>query len=455
MNLLTRLTGVREEEARTALLSALYFFFVLSGYYILRPLREEMGLAGGVRNLPWLYLGTLAGTLLATPLFGLLVSRYPRRTFIPVTYRFFMVNLLLFFGALKFMPENADVYIGRTFYIWLSVFNMFAVSIFWAFMADVWGLGQSKRLFGFIAIGGSLGAIVGAAITANLVNVVGRVNLLLFSVVLLEIAVQCVRLLSSHTAQQREQWTPEGVDARPLREGQDHRGPTDDPDKATGGNFLAGISLTLRSPYLLAIGLYLFFYSISSTFLYFEQANIIDAAVEGREARAALFANIDMWVNILTVLGQLFITGRIIKVLGIGKTLLILPALTFIGFLGLGIAPILPVLVVFQVLRRAGNYAVVKPARETLYTIVTRQEKYKAKSFIDTFIYRGSDALGAAIFDGMIRFGMGLAAIAFTAVPVAAVWGGVGLYLGAKQQRLAKERESQSAQSAEPATQIA
>ena len=400
-----------------------------------------MGLAGGVRNLPWLFLCTLAAMLVATPLFGVLVTRFPRRqVFIPVLYRFFMLNLLIFCALLNLLPESADVHIGRVFYVWISVFNLFAVSVFWAFMADGFRLRQSKRLFGFIAVGGTLGAIAGSALTANLVEPLGRVTLILLSVCLLEAAVQCVRHLgrlferrAAGISAEDETTRQNSTETRPA--GHDSAQPE--------GGFLNGILLTLRSPYLLAITGYLFLYTLSSTFLYFEQAHIVADAIAERAARAALFARIDLWVNILTLVTQVVLTGRIIPRLGVGPTLMLLPALTALGFLGLGLAPVLTVLVIFQVLRRAGNYALVKPARETLYTVVSREEKYKAKSFIDTFVYRGGDALGASAFGLLTPIGVGLAGIAFLAIPLALIWCIIGLYLGIKQARLTRGRTAE------------
>ncbi|MBC8426745.1 MFS transporter [bacterium] len=416
---LGKITGVRDDEIGVALLSCAYFFCVLCGYYILRPLREEMGLAGGVDALPRLYLVNLGVMLVAAPVFGWLVNRFKRRAFIPVVYRFFMMNMLIFFALTKMMSGAAEITLGRVFYVWVSVYNMWAVSLFWAYMADGFDLERSKRLFGFIAMGGTVGAIIGAAITAGLVDTLGRVNLILISIVLLELAVRCVNALGRRFAAgaARPDWHEAEATAR--------------------GGFLNGVTTTLRSPYLLGISAYLFLYSLSSTFLYFEQAHIIGAAVAERAARAALFARIDLWVNLLTLALQIVVAGRLIPRIGVGITLTLLPILTVVGFLVLGWAPVLVVLVIFQVVRRAGNYALIRPARETLYTIVPLDQKYKAKSFIDTFVYRGGDALGAGVFDALIRAGLGLAGIAFTAAPIAAVWGVVGLFLGTAQQRLA------------------
>lgn len=414
---LKKLFGVEDHELGPALLSALLFFLILCGYYILRPLREEMGLAGGVRNLPQLYMINLGVMFLLAPVFGAVATRWSRRVFVPAVYIFFMLNMLAFFAAMKLVSPGGELILGRVFYVWVSVYNMWAVSLFWAFMADGFGLEPSKRLFGLVAVGGSLGATLGSSITSLFVGVVGTANLVFVSAVFMLAAAVVVvflgRLLpgTAHLA--------------------DH---TED-----RGHFWTGVTAFLRSRYLLAIGAYLFLFSLASTFLYFQQAEIIDAAVETREAKARIFANMDVWVNALTFCIQIFLTGRLIRKLGVGGVLLVLPALSVVGFLGLSLAPVLPVLVVFQVLRRATNYALSRPARETLYTIVTRDQKYKAKSFIDTFVYRGGDMLGAATFGALGGLGLGLSGIALVAVPPALLWGVFGIFLGRKQRQKQKQ----------------
>ncbi len=410
-----RLLSIKDRELGPVLMSGLLFFLILCGYYILRPLREEMGLSGGVKNLPWLFLANLGVMLALAPVFGAVATRWTRRIFMPAVYLFFMTNMLAFFIAMKMVPDTGQLLLGRIFYIWVSVYNMWAVSLFWAFMADGFGLESSKRLFGLIAVGGSLGAVLGSSITSLFVEVVGRPNLVLVSAVfLLAAALVIIRLggLFSRTRKQLET-----------------------PDSTNRGHFWSGMTEFLRSPYLLAIGAYLFLFSLSSTFLYFEQAQIVDAAATTREAKAKIFANIDVWVNALTFFIQVFLTSRLISRLGVGGVLLILPALTVVGFLGLSIAPVLPVLVAFQIMRRATNYALSRPARETLFTIVDRDQKYKAKSFIDTFVYRGGDMLGASAFAALSGLGMTLTGIALVAVPPAILWGVFGIILGKKQKQ--------------------
>ncbi len=415
---LERLVRVHDDELAALGWSCLYFFFLLSSYYILRPVRDEMGIAGGVRNLPWLYLGTLTGMLVLNPLFAWLVIRLPRRRFIPLVNRFFLACLLAFFLLMRFAPQEWLVWAGRAFFVWVSIFNLFVVSVFWGFMADMWRSEQGKRLFGMIGVGGTAGAIVGAAITASLVEWIGVAALMLISAALLEGATFCAARLSRRFVPGTD--TPQ--------------------ERASPVGLLNGILLTARSPYLLGICAYMFLYTVMSTFLWFIQQNIVAGAIDDGETRTALFARMDLAVNVLTIVVQVFFTGRIIRVLGVGLTLALLPLVSFIGFGTLGLYPTLAVVVTFQVLRRASNFALARPAREVLYTPLGRDEKYKAKSFIDTFVYRGGDAVGAAAFGALTKTVTGLAGIAFIAVPLAAAWAVVGLALGRRQAKLAAER---------------
>jgi AAA family ATP:ADP antiporter len=426
---LARAAGVAEADLAPALLAALLFFCLLCGYYIIRPVREEMGLAGGVRNLPYLYLATLSAMLLVAPFFGVLVRRFRREVFVPALFHFFAANLLLFFVLMQTLPASAAVALGRVFYVWVSVFNLFTVSLFWSYLVDGLGLEGSKRLFGFIAVGGTLGAWLGSGLTGLLVGVVGRSPLLLIAAGFLEGGVLCVLALARRLPEP-DRGPAAVAPALPSPGNGFQPAPP-----APGSSALGGIVLTLRSPYLLAVGGYLFLYSLSSTFVYFEQANLVAAFTLERTTRVVLFARIDFWVNLVSLATQLFFTGRVIKRLGTGLTLATLPLATALGFFALGLAPVLPVLVVFQVVRRASNYALAKPARETLFAILDRNGRYKAKNFLDTFVRRGGDAVGAGCFDVLTRLGFGLGAVAYLAIPIALVWGGLALYLGREQRR--------------------
>lgn len=417
---LFRAFDLQPGEPLLAFQSALLFYLLLSAYYVLRPLREEMGLAGGIENLPRMYLGTLAGTIILAPCFGWLVRRYRREKFLPLVYRFFALNLLVFQLLLRTCDAQQTLLLGRVFYIWLSVFNMLAVSLFWSFMADGFGYQRSRRLFGLVAIGGTAGAILGSGLTAVLVEHIGRAWLMVISAVLLELAVRLIVRLARR------------FDAAGYRAAEP---PVPAVVRGDGRGVLAGITLTFRSPYLLAVAGYLFLYSLTSTFLYFEQAHIVDAQQLSRVAKAALFARIDLWTNVLTIICEIFLTSRLLRRLGTGGVLALLPVGTAAGFAALAALPGLTVLVVFQVLRRAANYALARPARETLFTTVDNDVRYKAKSFIDTFVYRGGDALGAGTVEALGVAGLGLGPLALIGVPTAGVWTWLGLYLGRRQRR--------------------
>lgn len=414
---LRRLTGLAPGEGTTALLAAVLFFFLMAAYFILKPLRDEMGIAGGIDRLPHLYLFTLAAMLAIAPLFGWLSRRRRRDVFLPATYHVFAANLLIFFLWLGWRPASEPV-AGRVFYVWVSVFNLFTLSLFWGFMADGFGLARSRRAFGVVAVGGTVGALSGSSLTGWLVGVTGRLPLLLVSAACLEVAVVLVLVLSRRFAALAATAAAAAPD-RPR------------------GDILAGIKLTFTSPYLLAIGAFLLLYSLTSTFVYFEQAALVAAAEQSRVGRAALLAGIERWVQGVTLVLQLFGASRILTRLGLGLTLALLPVLTGLGFLALAAAPGLAVLIGFQVARRAANYALVKPAREALYAPLGADEKYRAKTFVDTFVYRGGDATGAAFFGRLQAAGAGPAAAALVGTGLTVVWTAVALFLGRRQQRLA------------------
>ncbi len=437
---LQRIVDVRHNEVSAMLLACAYFFFLLASWYILRPVRDEMGVAGGVQNLAWLFTGTLLVTLIANPLFALLVARLRVKRFIPITYRFFMANLLVFFLLLLFTSESQNVWTGRAFFVWTSVFNLFVVSVFWAFMADSFRSEQGKRLFGFIGAGGTLGGIAGAALTASLAERIGTTNLLLVSILLIECAVQCVRRFPARFTDGEE-----GLSSPDLRSEQ----ATAVRDAPIGGGAFAGVAHVWRSPYLLGICLYMLLFTVGSTFLYFQQASLVGAAVQDRAARTALFARVDLAVNVLTLVTQIFVTGRLLKWLGVGLTLALVPALSIVGFLGLSLMPTLVMVILFQTLRRASNFAVASPTREVLFTVVPREDKYKTKNFIDTFVYRGGDQLGAWSNTALGWFGLGVAGVSLVAAPLAGVWLLISLWLGRKQTALAsREAKEHSAASA-------
>jgi len=421
LSTLYRLVDVRENEIRALLWSFFYFFFLLCAYYILRPVRDEMGIQGGIKNLPWVFTGTFLAMLLVIPLFGWLSARFTRQQFLPLAYGFFIVNLLLFY--LLFLLDWNTQIVARAFFIWISVFNLFVVSVFWSYMNDLFDQAQAKRLFGVIAAGGTAGAITGPALTSLLVESVGVHQMLLISAILLSLTLVCIQQLSSWYDEQPGQQQYEAVH-RPM-----------------GGSWFAGIQLVFRSPYLLGICLLIILYSTLSTFLYLQQASIIQDSFSDSAQRTSVFAMIDLAVNVLTVVIQLFITSRLVKYLGLPVSLALIPMLLVIGFVALAIAPVLTVLIVVQVLRRAGNYAIMRPSREMLYSVLGREEKYKAKNFIDTVVYRGGDAASAWVYDGFRAFGLSLGQIAMIAAPLAGAWALISWRLGNHREQLAAEAE--------------
>lgn len=452
--------GARPGEGLVVLWSSAYYFLVLCAYYVIRPIRDDMGAASGAENLAWLFTGTLAGMLLLHPLYAALVSKLPRNKFIALANRFFILNLVLFYIAFRLVDPSQSVWVGRVFFIWTSVFNLFVVSVFWSLIADVFQPGQGKRLFGIVAVGGTVGAMLGSTITTTLVGALGALNLMLVSAVILELAVHAARLLDRNqgamllaaAADSEADSAAESDTASNITSGRSpqaavsSRSATSSSATASsastdviGGGIMEGIKHVFASPYLLGVASLILFYSISSTFLYFQQVDIV-SRVFGSDSvnRTRVFGSIDLAVNILTLLAQLFLTGRVMKYLGIGFALAFLPFVTLIGFGAMGAQPALAVLVVFLVIRRAGNFAIQRPAREALYTVVARTDKYKAKNFSDTFVYRLGDQVGAWAYTGMAFFGLGLSGLSFTMVPFAACWVVLTLWLG-KQFR-AKER---------------
>ena len=425
VGLLRKLVLVQPGEARALVLSAAYFFFMLLSYYLLRPVRETFGIESGWENLPWLMTGTLLAMLVANPLYSWLVSKYPRKKFIPMTYRFFAANMLLFYLAFQLVPEDQLVELGYAFYIWLSVFNLFVVSIFWAFMSDMWTREKGSRLFGAVGVGGTLGAILGAAVTGWLAQIdVSAPTMMLIAIVPLEMAVQCVQMMVRRAHFERELRD----NAPMLRESE------------PGPGAWKGLQLIARSPYLAIICLYMLLFTMTSTYLYLEQGRIIEATFPDRAERTAAFATIDLWVNVLTLFTQLFVTGRLIRAIGIGPALSIVPALTFAGFIGLLVVPGYAMLTMVQAVRRGLHYAIDRPAREVLYTVVDQDARYKSKSFIDTFVYRAGDMAGAWSGAMMAAY---RTPIGYVAAPLALMWLAIALVLG-RRQRIEAERAEAS-----------
>jgi AAA family ATP:ADP antiporter len=419
---LQRAVPATSRERSAALWSFAYFFTLLAGYYVLRPLRDQMGIAGGVKNLPWLFTATFLSLLVAQPLYGAMVARLPRVRFIPIVYHFFVSNLVLFWVLLTFDLEK--VIVARVFFVWVSVFNLFAVAVFWSFMADLYTAEQAKRLFGFIGAGGTAGALLGPVVTILLSAPLGPVNLLIAAAAFLEAAVFCVHRV------ERVANAPTDADSRQER---------------VGGGAFAALPELIGSPYLLGVATWVSLLSFGATIAYFVQANIVSTTIHDAATQTRLFAGIDLAVGLLSLATQVFATAKFLKRFGTGISAAALPAVYVVGFAAVAIAPILSVVVTLQVAQRWMNFAIANPARQVFFTVVGREEKYKAKNLIDVVIYRGSDALYGWVYDSLQALGLKLGAIALCALPVVAGWLILSTALGQTQERLTTKRDDEGA----------
>lgn len=407
---LSSLLGVDPDELPAVAAGMAMFFLLFAGYFMLRPVRETMGIAGGVRNLQWLFTGTFVATLAAIPVFGLIASRVARRRILPWTYGFFASNLLAFAVAILMAPENA--WLARGFYIWLSVFNLLAISVAWSVLADLMPSSQAKRLFALIAAGASAGGLVGPLLGLVLVGRLGHGGLMALATVLL--------LGSAAAAMWLQRWR----DARPLD-------PADAPARRAplGGNPFAGIGTVLGSPYLLGIATFVVLLASVTTFLYFEQARLVEMHFPDPIDQTRVFGTLDAVVQTLAILTQLFLTGRIVRRLGLVVLLTTVPVVMVGGFLWLAVAPTFAVLAIVMVTRRAGEYALARPGREMLFTVVAPAAKYKAKNVIDTAVYRGADAVSGWVKAGIDALASSPAVVGVIGALVALAWAGTGLGL--------------------------
>jgi ATP:ADP antiporter, AAA family len=388
-------------ESAAALWSFGYFFMLLAAYYVLRPLRDRMAIEGGVRALPWLFTATFVTLIALQPVYGALVAKLPRGRFVPIVYQFFAANLAAFWLLLALRVE--PVAVARVFFVWLSVFNLFAVAVFWSFMADVFTSEQGKRLFGFIGAGGTAGGLLGPLVTIALSVPFGPHHLLLVALVFLELAVLCVSRLERIA--HRSESAVSRADERRV-----------------GGSMFAGLADVVRSPYLLAMAMWVSLQSLGATVLYLEQAQIVAGSVQGAGEQTRLFAGVDLAVGLLTLATQVFATGRVLGRFGTGAAAAALPLVFLVGFAALAQAPVVAVVLVFQVVQRWVNFAIANPARQVFFTVVDREAKYKAKNVIDVVVYRGADAASGWLFDSLQALGLKLGAIALGALPVAAAW---------------------------------
>ncbi len=428
--MLERITNVRREEVGPVLAAAAFFFCILTALMVLRPAREALGMQSGLDTVRWLFIGTALVTLAVNPIFGWLVARFRRMSFIAATYAFFSASLLVFFGLLTFAPEATGEISGRVFYVWFSVFNLFVTMVFWALMADRFSLEQSKRFFAVIAVGGTSGAIFGPFLASILAEPLGTPSLILVAVGFLLLAVGAAWLVT---------WLqPERAAA--AAEGDPEAPPAIDPKEIIGGSAWEGFRAVFKSRYLMGIMAFVIILAVMATFLYFTRLAMVAELGEDLDMRTRVFGQIDLITQVATLILQLIVAGHIMKRLGVHVALALLPITVFFGFIGLAVVGTLAALIVFEAVFRAVQRAIMRPARETLYTVVSREDKYKSKAFIDTFVYRAGDVTGAWTEGLLGKLGMGLAGLASLAVPLAIVWGGLAVWLGRAQVRQAREQ---------------
>ncbi|MEX0899333.1 MAG: MFS transporter [Gammaproteobacteria bacterium] len=418
--MLQRLFNVRRDEVMPVLLSAAFFFCVLTALMVLRPAREALGMQSGIETVRWLFMGTALVTMLVNPVFGLMVARFRRLQFITGTYAFFGASLLGFYALLVFTPAAVGVTSGQVFYVWFSVFNLFTTMVFWALMADRFSVEQAKRFFALIAAGGTLGAIAGPALAAVLARPLGTAALLPLAAGFLALAVVFAwAVVQTQTERRDDPDAPPAIDEREI----------------IGGSAWEGFRAVFRSRYLMGIAGYIVILTIIATFIYFTRLQMVAALGEDLDLRTTWFARIDLITQVTTLVLQAVVAGHLMKRFGVHIVLMLLPLTAVLGFVGLAIVGSFTVLIAFEAAFRAVQRALTRPARETLFTVVGREDKYKSKAFIDTFIYRGGDVIGAQTEGLLAKLGLGLAGLASVAIPLALVWAALGLWLGRAQNR--------------------
>ena len=420
--MLQTFTNIRRHEVLPALVAGIFFFCVLTALMVVRPAREALGMQRGIEAIRWLFYITVAVTFAVNPLFSLLVSKFRRMVFISVTYLFFALGLLIFYCLLVLAPAHIGQTSGQVFYVWFSVFNLFATMLFWALMTDRFSLDQSERLFGAISIGGTLGAIFGPWLASVLAKPMGTPFLLLVAAAFLILAVCAAWILT----QLQDEQTPHGQAKQSS-------------EQAIGGSAWEGMLSVIRSPYLLGISAYVLIVAVIATFIYFTRLQMVAALGVDTDTRTAAFAQIDLISQIATLILQAFVTSHLMKRFGVPFTLALLPICVALGFIGLAIFGSLAALIALDATFRAVQRGVMRPARETLFTIMPRAERYKSKAFIDTFVYRGGDVVGAQTEGLLSKLGMGLTGLAAFVVPLSLVWMILGIWLGVSQTYRAKK----------------
>jgi AAA family ATP:ADP antiporter len=411
INFLKTASKVKEKEVKAVIFSFLFVVVLMSAYYILRPVRDAMASDWSDAEVSWLWTLNFFISTAIVALYGSMVSKFRFRLLVPTMYGIFAISFIIFY-ALGSVFEDRTL-IDKSFYVWVSVFSLFHISVFWTFMSELFSKEQSGRLFGIIAVGASVGGLIGPSITAFFSVSLGADNLMLIASMMLLIPIPIIFYLQSLKSKELNN---EVLDIP-------------DSNQSIGGNPLAGFKMFFSNPYLLSIGLFIFLYTGISSFVYFELKNLLSDF--SRSERSVIWAQMDLAVNILAISTGLFATGRIVTKFGMPATIAMVPIMICIGLLVLAISPLLGVVMVLQIIRRAGNYAVTRPAREMLFTLVNQETRFKAKPVIDIVAYRGGDMLTAWLFTGLTQgLGLGLAAVAAVGAGIASVWALVGIYLG-------------------------
>ncbi|MDB9952727.1 MFS transporter [Porticoccaceae bacterium] len=410
-NFLKTASNIEEREVKAVLSSFLFVVVLMSAYYILRPVRDAMASDWTDAEVSWLWTLNFFISTAVVAVYGIAVSRFRFRLLVPAMYGIFAASFVIFYVLGSASSDRT--LIDKAFYVWVSVFSLFHISVFWSFMSDLFNKEQAGRLFSIIAAGASVGGLIGPSIPAFFSASLGTDNLMLIAAVMLLIPIPIIFYLQS-------------LKSTDLHNADLELTP---PSEPIGGNPFAGFKMFFSNPYLLAIGLFIFLYTGISSFVYFELKNLLSEL--SRAERTAVWAQMDLAVNILSIATGLFATSRIVGRFGMPVTIALVPVMICIGLLILAVSPFLGAVVALQVIRRAGNYAVTRPAREMLFTRVDRETRFKAKPVIDIVAYRGGDMLMAWLFTGLTQgLGLGLAAVAVVGAGIAALWSLVGIYLG-------------------------
>ncbi|MEF9978092.1 MAG: MFS transporter [Thermomonas sp.] len=432
MSMAARIAGLfnlRRGELAPVLVAGLFFFCLLTALMMLRPARDALGMERGIDSIRWLFIGTAVVTLAVNPMFGWLVSRFRRLHFISATYGFFALSLAGFWALLMFAPGAVGARSGQVFYVWFSVFNLFVTMVFWALLADRFSSEQGKRLFALIAVGGTLGAIFGPWLASQLAESLGTPALLLVAAGFLLLGTALAWVLVGIRAD-REQATDADASVNA----------TTNDEPRIGGSAWAGLRAVFASRYLMGIAGYVLLMTVVATFIYFTRLQMVAAAESDLDARTGLLANIDMWTQVAVLLLQLTLTGHLIRRFGLAFALALLPIANALGFIGLAVFGSFAALVLLEAMHKAIQRGLTRPAREALFTVISREDKYKAKAFIDTFVYRGGDVVGAQVEGLLGRLGMALGGLVIVVIPLALAWAMLGIWLGRAQARKAADK---------------